>query len=380
MPSRPGWRRRSRAGRNWFRRRRAGTDPRRPPRRPARAGRDAALGTSSRISGGLAPLAGEQDRCGSAHRFNLRRAGRGYRCRSGFPPFGGSDGRLRRRDEPSRAEQLTPPRWSPAPRPGSAPRSPASWPRRGHDLVLVARRKDRSTRWPPSCTDEHGVRAETLGCDLRKPASRGRAARPDRAARPRASTCSSTTPGSPPAAPFHESDPERELEQVRVLVEARGRPDLGVPARRWSSAAAARCSTSPPPPACSRCRTRPATRRPRPTCSRSPRRCTRSCAAQGVTVTALAPRSGVDRLLGRRRLGGRRGTERSRGGARPGWVTARAGRPRRRRGARAGSRVVVPGLPMRAAMLAARYIPHALKLPVDRVGDAPPRRPLVPAT
>jgi short-subunit dehydrogenase len=30
----------------------------------------------------------------------------------------------------------------------------------------------------------------------------------------------------------------------------------------------------------------------------------------------------------------------------------------------AGSRVVVPGLPMRAAMLAARYVPHAVKLPV----------------
>src|SRR5437764_90802 len=30
----------------------------------------------------------------------------------------------------------------------------------------------------------------------------------------------------------------------------------------------------------------------------------------------------------------------------------------------AGRRVVVPGLPMRAAMLAARYVPHAVKLPV----------------
>ncbi len=28
-----------------------------------------------------------------------------------------------------------------------------------------------------------------------------------------------------------------------------------------------------------------------------------------------------------------------------------------------GERVVVPGLPIRAAMLASRYIPHALKLP-----------------
>ena len=33
-------------------------------------------------------------------------------------------------------------------------------------------------------------------------------------------------------------------------------------------------------------------------------------------------------------------------------------------GLEAGRRVVVPGLPMRAAMLASRYIPHAVKLPV----------------
>ena len=32
-------------------------------------------------------------------------------------------------------------------------------------------------------------------------------------------------------------------------------------------------------------------------------------------------------------------------------------------GLEAGRRVVVPGLPMRAAMLASRYVPHAFKLP-----------------
>ena len=33
-------------------------------------------------------------------------------------------------------------------------------------------------------------------------------------------------------------------------------------------------------------------------------------------------------------------------------------------GLQSGQRVVVPGMTMRAAMLASRYIPHALKLPV----------------
>ena len=34
-------------------------------------------------------------------------------------------------------------------------------------------------------------------------------------------------------------------------------------------------------------------------------------------------------------------------------------------------RVVVPGLPMRAGMLAARYVPHAIKLPVIEQVHAP---------
>jgi short-subunit dehydrogenase len=33
------------------------------------------------------------------------------------------------------------------------------------------------------------------------------------------------------------------------------------------------------------------------------------------------------------------------------------------RGLESGSRVVVPGLPMRAAMQASRYVPNAIKLP-----------------
>ena len=41
-------------------------------------------------------------------------------------------------------------------------------------------------------------------------------------------------------------------------------------------------------------------------------------------------------------------------------------------GIASGRRVVVPGLPMRAAMLASRYIPHAVKLPVRRARHAPP--------
>ena len=42
----------------------------------------------------------------------------------------------------------------------------------------------------------------------------------------------------------------------------------------------------------------------------------------------------------------------------------RAGGQRRRQGTGRGHRVVVPGMPIRAAMLASQYLPHAVKLPV----------------
>ena len=47
----------------------------------------------------------------------------------------------------------------------------------------------------------------------------------------------------------------------------------------------------------------------------------------------------------------------------PGDDHPRAGGQGGRRGLDHGARVVVPGLPIRAAMEAARYLPHALKLP-----------------
>ena len=48
---------------------------------------------------------------------------------------------------------------------------------------------------------------------------------------------------------------------------------------------------------------------------------------------------------------------------RPAWVTAEEAAKAGVEGLEAGRRVVVPGLPMRTAMQAARYLPHAFKLP-----------------
>jgi hypothetical protein len=45
---------------------------------------------------------------------------------------------------------------------------------RGHGLVLVARRKDRLDALAQELSSEYGVRAEAVGCDLGKAASRQR--------------------------------------------------------------------------------------------------------------------------------------------------------------------------------------------------------------
>jgi len=85
-------------------------------------------------------------------------------------------------------------------------------------------------------------------------------------------------------------------------------------------------------------------------------------AGQGVTVTALCPGPVETEFwdVADWQVAGGRSFEK----AFPAKVSApdvaRAGVA----GLDAGRRVVVPGLPMRAAMLAARYVPHAVKLPV----------------
>ena len=83
----------------------------------------------------------------------------------------------------------------------------------------------------------------------------------------------------------------------------------------------------------------------------------------GVTVTALAP-GPVDtdfwQIAGWEVQGGKSFERAVPGALISPAQAARAGVE----GLEHGERVVVPGLPIRAAMLASRYIPHMVKLPV----------------
>src|SRR5205085_2393842 len=91
--------------------------------------------------------------------------------------------------------------------------------KRGHGVVLVARRKERLDKVAAELRAAYGVRAETIACDLASVTSRGRL--PGRVAKLGldveilVNNAGFATNGA-----FHEADPERELQQVRVLVEA----------------------------------------------------------------------------------------------------------------------------------------------------------------
>jgi uncharacterized protein len=86
-------------------------------------------------------------------------------------------------------------------------------------------------------------------------------------------------------------------------------------------------------------------------------------AGQGVTVTALAPGPVETEFwdIAGWQAGGQ---SFERAVPSPALISATDAARSGVDGLAAGKRVVVPGLPMRAAMLASRYIPHGLKLPV----------------
>jgi short-subunit dehydrogenase len=163
--------------------------------------------------------------------------------------------------------------------------------------------------------------------------------------------------------PFAEADPERELDQVRVLVEAPvALTSAFLPAmvRRGRGAILNLAST--------------AAMQPLPYSAgysaakayvlNFSEALHQELRGVGVTVTALAP-GPVDTEFWDQAAwqvaGGKSFEQAFPSQAKPSATdVARAGIE----GLESGSRVVVPGLPMRAVMLAGRYVPHAFKLPL----------------
>jgi uncharacterized protein len=90
---------------------------------------------------------------------------------------------------------------------------------RGHGLVLVARRRPRLDELAKELSDEFGIRAEALGCDLAKAAARNRL--PGRVESLGLDVeILVNNAGFGIYEPLARSDRQRELRQVRLLVEA----------------------------------------------------------------------------------------------------------------------------------------------------------------
>jgi len=84
---------------------------------------------------------------------------------------------------------------------------------------------------------------------------------------------------------------------------------------------------------------------------------------KGVTVTALCPGPVSTDFWEIAGWEMRSGHSFERAVPQLGWVTAEEAARAGVEGLESGRRVVIPGLPVRAAMLASRYVPNALKLP-----------------
>lgn len=232
---------------------------------------------------------------------------------------------------------------------------------RGHGLVLVARRKEKLDELAAELTSQFGVRAEAVGCDLAKAASRQRLPARVEALGLRVSVLVNNA-GFATGGPFDQSDPARELEQVRLLVEAvvaLTSAFLPGMVQRGSGAILNVASTAGMQPL--------------------PYSAGYSAAkayvltfsealhhevhGSGVTVTVLAPGPVSTEFWDVAGWEVANGQSFERAVPKPAWVTAQQAAATGVRGLEAGRRVVIPGLPIRAAMLATQYLPHAVKLP-----------------
>jgi uncharacterized protein len=233
--------------------------------------------------------------------------------------------------------------------------------RRGHGVVLVARRKQLLDELAEELADEHGVRAETIAADLGKPSSRqrvaGRITELDLDVEILVNNAGFATGG-----PFHQADPARELDQVRVLIEAvvaltsAFLPQM-VERRRGAILNVSSTAAMQPLPYAAGYS---AAKAYVLTFSEALHQ---EVAGRGVTVTALCPGPVETDFWDRAnwKVGGRSFEKAYPRAARVSpQDVARAGV----KGLESGRRVVVPGLPTWAAVHAARYVPHAIELPV----------------
>lgn len=234
--------------------------------------------------------------------------------------------------------------------------------RRGHSLVLAARRKGKLDALGAELSAEYGVRAEALGVDLANVVSRQRLPQRIRSLGLEVSVLVNNA-GFATGGPFHESDPTRELEQIRVLVEApvaltgEFLPGMVGRGRGAILNLASTAGMQPLPYSAGYSAAKAYVLSFSEALHQELR-------GSGVTVTALAPGPVSTEFwdVAGWEVGAGQSFEES--VPRPAWITAHEAAEAGVKGLEAGSRVVIPGVAMQATMLAGRYVPNALKLPL----------------
>jgi short-subunit dehydrogenase len=232
---------------------------------------------------------------------------------------------------------------------------------RGHGLVLVARRKQRLDALAQELAAAHGVRVEAISCDLSQAAARGRL--PEQIADLGLEiTILVNNAGFATGGPFHEADPERELEQVRVLVEtvvaltSAYTPGMVERGRGGVLNVASTAGMQPMPYSAGYS----AAKAYALTFSEALHH---ELKGRGVTVTALCPGPVETDFWGIAGWEVTGGQSFEKAVPRPAWISAEHAARAGVAGLQSGRRVVVPSLPVRTAMRASRYVPHSLKLP-----------------
>jgi short-subunit dehydrogenase len=231
---------------------------------------------------------------------------------------------------------------------------------RGHAVVLVARRLERLQSLALELAAEHGITAHPLSCDLGDAEQRARLPEQLRQLGLEVDVLVNNA-GFATGGPFHESDPERELQQVRLDVEAvvalTAEFVRGMVSRHRGAVlnVASTAGMQPLPYSAGYSAAKAYVL----TFSEALHTELRP---HGVTVTALAPGPVSTEFweIANWKVSGQSFESAI---PRQAWITAKQAARAGVEGLESGSRVVVPGLPMRAAMLASRYIPNAVKLP-----------------